>query len=136
MDPLVKKIFIGFFVVISIFGVIINVHLFTLFSNPQEFTVKISQYHESGGWNYTLTITPVNFTRVYGMSINLSLVEENAEFIVSSLELEKDEQTQSFHVSLGILANGEYSIDLKIENIDGNHRIYENIKQVSVGGND
>lgn len=136
MDPLLKKIFIGFFIVISIFGVIINIHLFTLLSTPQEFTVKISQVHETQGWNYTLTITPVNFTSVYSMSINLSLIDENAQFIISSFELEKDVQSQNFHVALGLLTNGEYSIDLKIEYINGEHRLYENIKSISVGAND
>lgn len=136
MDPLLKKIFIGFFIVISIFGVIINIHLFTLLSTPQEFTVKISQVHETQGWNYTLTITPVNFTSVYSMSINLSLIDENAQFIFSSFELEKDVQSQNFHVALGLLTNGEYSIDLKIEYINGEHRLYENIKSISVGAND
>ncbi len=136
MNSLLKKILIVLFIIISVFGVIVNLTLFDLFSSSPEFTVEISYNHETSGWNYTLTVHPSNFSDVRRVSINLSTLEDNIETLISSIELQKDIQDQKYFAILGVLPNGEYSIDLELEYIDGEVHLFEDVKSLSVGANE
>lgn len=101
-----------------------------------DLAVDLSFEKEAQGWNYTVTISVSDEIIIESMYLNLSLKDsEGGTALVATIELSNGNSAGKFSGNLGILANGNYNVDVKSVSIYGHIEIRENIKEFSVDSN-